>query len=103
MMNVANPEEAFRLSTIPNDGIGLAREEFIVTHFIKAHPLALLEYDQLDDPHAREQIEELTAGYDDKAEFFVERLAEGIAMLAAQEGDAVEVRPVPRAETGAGP
>lgn len=83
MMNVANPEEAFRLSSIPSDGVGLAREEFIVTHFIQAHPLALLEYDSLDDPALKRQIDELAAGFDDKTEFFVERLAEGIAMLAA--------------------
>ena len=49
MMNVANPEEAFRLSFIPCDGVGLAREEFIVTHSIQIHPLALLEYDKLED------------------------------------------------------
>jgi pyruvate,water dikinase len=83
MMNVANPEEAFRLSFIPCDGIGLAREEFIVTHYIKAHPLALLEYDQLDDAQAKQEIDQLTVGFKDKAEFFVQKLAEGIAMLAA--------------------
>jgi pyruvate, water dikinase len=82
MMNVANPDEAFRFSFIPNDGVGLAREEFIVTSFIKAHPLALLEYDQLDS-QVQKQIDELSTGYDDKTEFFVERLAEGVAMIAA--------------------
>ena len=49
MMNVGNPEEAFALSFIPNDGVGLAREEFIITTYIKAHPLALLDYDKLED------------------------------------------------------
>ena len=49
-MNVGNPEEAFALSFIPNDGVGLAREEFIITTYIKIHPLALLDYDKLDDP-----------------------------------------------------
>jgi pyruvate, water dikinase len=83
MLNVANPEEAFRLSFIPCDGIGLAREEFIVTHYIKAHPLALLEYNQLDDVQVKQEIDQLTVGYKDKSEFFVEKLAEGIAMLAA--------------------
>lgn len=83
MLNVANPDEAFRLASIPNDGVGLAREEFIVTHFIKAHPLALLDYDRLEDRRAKWQIDQLTLGYDDKAEYFVERLAEGVAMLAA--------------------
>ena len=52
MMNVGNPEEAFALSFIPNDGVGLAREEFIITTYIKVHPLALLDYDQLDDAAA---------------------------------------------------
>lgn len=83
MMNVANPEEAFRLSFLPCDGVGLAREEFIVTHYIKAHPLALLEYERLEDAQARREIDELTVGFNNKAEFFVEKLAEGIAMLAA--------------------
>ncbi len=83
MMNVANPEEAFRLSFIPSDGVGLAREEFIVTNSIQVHPLALLEYDKLEDPQAKQKIDEITMGFEDKAEFFVERLAEGIGMLAA--------------------
>ena len=83
MMNIANPEEAFKLSQIPCDGVGLAREEFIVTHFIKAHPLALLEFDSLTDLRLKDEIDELTIGYQDKAEYFVERLSHGIAMLAA--------------------
>jgi pyruvate,water dikinase len=83
MMNVANPEEAFRLSMIPNDGVGLAREEFIITSYIKAHPLALLHYDKLDDANARAEIDKLTAGYDDRAQFFVDKLAEGVATIAA--------------------
>lgn len=82
MMNLANPDEAFRLSLIPNDGVGLAREEFIVTHFIKVHPLALLEYEKLDES-LRAEIDAITIGYEDKVEFFVERLAEGVAMIAA--------------------
>ncbi len=83
MMNVANPEEAFRLSFLPNDGVGLAREEFIISTYIKAHPLALIDYDQLDDPAARAEIDRLTAGYDDKPQFFVDKLAQGVAMIAA--------------------
>jgi pyruvate,water dikinase len=82
MMNVANPEEAFALSFIPNDGVGLAREEFIITSTIKAHPLALLDYAQLDAATQRE-IDAITAGYDDKPQFFVEKLAQGVAMIAA--------------------
>ncbi|HXG52831.1 MAG TPA: phosphoenolpyruvate synthase [candidate division Zixibacteria bacterium] len=83
MMNVGNPEEAFRLSAIPNDGVGLAREEFIITTYIRAHPLALLDYDRLEDPAARAEIDRLTAGYADKPEFFVDKLAQGVAMIAA--------------------
>lgn len=83
MMNVANPEEAFSLSFIPNDGVGLARMEFIITTHIRVHPLALVEFDRVKDPAARAEIERLTAGYADKPEFFVETLAQGVAMLAA--------------------
>ena len=83
MMNVANPEEAFRLSMIPNDGVGLAREEFIITTYIKVHPLALLHYNELDDSAARAEIDRLTVGYADKAQYFVDKLAEGVAMIAA--------------------
>jgi pyruvate,water dikinase len=83
MMNVANPEEAFALSFIPNDGVGLAREEFIITNYIKAHPLALLDYDRLADAGVKAQIDALTAGYTDKAQYFVDKLAQGVAMIAA--------------------
>jgi pyruvate,water dikinase len=80
MMNVANPEEAFRLSMVPNDGVGLARMEFIISSYIKVHPLALLHF---DDPAVRSEIERLTVGYDDKAQYFIDRLAEGVATIAA--------------------
>jgi pyruvate,water dikinase len=83
MMNLANPEEAFALSFLPNDGVGLARMEFIITTYIKAHPLALIDFDKLTDSAAKAQIEKLTAGYTDKPLFFVDRLAQGVAMLAA--------------------
>jgi pyruvate,water dikinase len=83
MMNVGNPEEAFRLSFMPSDGVGLAREEFIITTYIKIHPLALLEFDRLEDRALRTQIDQLTAGYADKAQFFVDKLAQGVAMIAA--------------------
>lgn len=83
MLNIANPDEAFRMSSLPNDGVGLARQEFIVTNSIRVHPMALLEYDSLTDLAVRHQIDELTRGYADKAEYFVERLAFGAAMLAA--------------------
>ncbi len=83
MMNVANPEEAFSLSFIPNDGVGLAREEFIITSYIKIHPLALVGYDELKDAAAKAEIARLTSGYTDKPQFFVDKLAQGVAMIAA--------------------
>jgi pyruvate,water dikinase len=83
MMNVGNPEEAFRLSFLPNDGVGLAREEFIISNSIKIHPKALLDYERLTDPDVKDAIDRLTVGYTDKPLFFVERLAQGAAMIAA--------------------
>ncbi len=83
MMNVANPEEAFSLSFIPNDGVGLAREEFIITNYIKVHPLALLDYNRIIDAGVKAQIDQLTVGYTDKPQFFVDKLAQGVAMIAA--------------------
>ena len=83
MMNVANPEEALKLSFIPNDGVGLAREEFIISNSIKIHPLALLDYPDLADAAAKAEIERLTTGHDDKPGYFVDKLAQGVAMLAA--------------------
>ena len=83
MMNVGNPDEAFRLSFIPNDGVGLAREEFIITNTIKIHPRALLDYAQIEDQEVLVEIDRLTLGYADKASFFIDRLAEGAAMIAA--------------------
>jgi pyruvate, water dikinase len=83
MMNVGNPEEAFRLSSLPNDGVGLARVEFIISTSIKVHPMALIAYDQLKDPAARAEISRLTASYEDKPQYFVDKLAQGVATLAA--------------------
>lgn len=83
MMNVGNPELAFEESFIPNEGVGLAREEFIINSYIQVHPLALLHFDKVKNPETRKQIEELTAGYDDKAYYFIERLAHGIAKIAS--------------------
>jgi pyruvate, water dikinase len=82
MLNLGNPEEALRLSQLPNDGVGLARLEFIVTTYIKIHPLALLHPERVAAAE-RAEIDRLTAGYADKPEFFVDKLAEGVAMLAA--------------------
>ncbi|MEM4336982.1 MAG: phosphoenolpyruvate synthase [Candidatus Woesearchaeota archaeon] len=83
MINVGNPEEAFSLSFLPNDGVGLAREEFIVNSYIQAHPLALIHFDKLKDEEAKAKIEKLTYGYKSKEEFFVEKLAEGVGRIAA--------------------
>ncbi|MEW6353465.1 MAG: phosphoenolpyruvate synthase [Pseudomonadota bacterium] len=83
MMNLADPDQAFALSFIPNDGVGLARIEFIINNSIKIHPLALLYPQRVTERRARRAIERLTAGYDDKAEYFVARLAEGVATIAA--------------------
>ncbi len=83
MMNLGNPEEAFKLSFIPNDGIGLAREEFIINSYIKVHPNALIHFNELKDKSVKKEIERLTEGYGDKKQFFIDKLAEGVAMIAA--------------------
>jgi pyruvate,water dikinase len=83
MMNVGNPDNAFHLSFIPNDGVGLARVEFIINNSIRIHPMALVHFDDLSDDHARKEIEQLTAGYEDKKLFFIDRLAQGVAKIAA--------------------
>lgn len=83
MMNVASPDEAFSLSFIPNDGVGLARMEFIINNHIQIHPMALLKFDQLQDASTKQKIAELTAAYKDKPQYFVDTLAQGVAMIAA--------------------
>jgi pyruvate,water dikinase len=83
MMNVANPAEAFSLSFLPNDGVGLARLEFIISTHVRVHPMALLRPGQIADTKQRRDIERLTSGYADKGQYFVDRLAEGVAMIAA--------------------
>jgi pyruvate,water dikinase len=83
MMNVGNPEEAFDFSFLPNKGVGLAREEFIINSFIKIHPGALLHPDKVTDKEVQKKIAELTKAYDDKVEYYVEKLAMGIARISA--------------------
>jgi len=83
MMNLGNPEQAFTASFIPNDGIGLAREEFIINSYIKIHPLALINFKDLKDKDAKEKIEELTYGYKDKKEYYIDKLSEGVSTIAA--------------------
>jgi pyruvate, water dikinase len=83
MINLGNPDLAFKTSFLPNDGVGLARMEFIISEYIRVHPLALLHPEKVDDPEARRTIDRLTQGYPDGSAFFVERLSEGIGTIAA--------------------
>ena len=83
MLNIGEPGIAFESSFIPNEGVGLAREEFIVNNAIKIHPMALLNYDKLKDKKAKSQIDKLTKEYKHKTDFYVGELAEGIAQIAA--------------------
>src|SRR6201993_1068570 len=83
MLNLGNPDLAFKTSFLPNDGVGLARMEFIVSEYIKVHPLALLHPEKVDDPEARWTIDRLTHGYSDGGAYFVQRLSEGIGTIAA--------------------
>ena len=82
MMNVGNPEIAFKEAAIPNDGVGLARMEFIFANWVQVHPLALTRYATLA-PAVQQQVDAITAGYTDKVEFFVDKLAQGIGTIAA--------------------
>jgi len=83
MLNLANPETAARWWKLPADGVGLARMEFVVSNAIKVHPEALLHFDQVRDEAARAEIEALTAGYEDKPQYFVDQLAIGLSRIAA--------------------
>jgi pyruvate,water dikinase len=83
LMNVGNPQEAFSLSAIPNDGVGLARTEFIIANQIQIHPMALIHYENLEDEFVKAKIAEITALYDDKPQYFVDKLAQGIGRIAA--------------------
>jgi pyruvate, water dikinase len=83
MVNLGNPDLAFSTSFLPNDGVGLARMEFIVNESIKAHPMALLHPEKVSDPGQREALARLIQGYRDGEHYFVERLAEGIGTIAA--------------------
>jgi len=82
MMNIGSPDEAFDLSFIPNAGVGLAREEFIINSYIKIHPMALVEYNKVPG-HVKKKIDALTQGYKDKKQFFIEQLARGVGTIAA--------------------
>ncbi len=83
MVNLGNPDIAFRSSMLPNDGVGLARMEFIIGEHIGVHPMALAQPEKVTDPAARAAIAKLVAGYAHPADFFIERLAEGVGTIAA--------------------
>lgn len=83
MLNLGNPELAFKLSFLPNDGVGLARMEFIITEYIKAHPMALIHPEKVEDAGELEQLQQLIEAYAKPAEFFIQRLAEGVGTIAA--------------------
>ncbi|MDD3647860.1 MAG: phosphoenolpyruvate synthase [Candidatus Dojkabacteria bacterium] len=83
MLNLANPSAAFEYSNLPTEGVGLAREEFIISNYIKIHPNALLYPKRVKDPEIKAQIAEITKGYADGKEFYINKLAQGIAKIAA--------------------
>jgi pyruvate,water dikinase len=83
MLNLGNPELAFKTCQLPNSGVGLARMEFIINESIKAHPMALLHPEKIEDPQEREIIRQLTAGYASASDYFIERLSEGVGTIAA--------------------
>ncbi|MDY0270077.1 phosphoenolpyruvate synthase [Trichloromonas sp.] len=85
MLNIASPAAAMRWWRLPCRGIGLARMEFIINGIIQAHPMALVHFDQLEDKEAKQRIRELTRNYPDKCEYFVDQLAQGIAVIAASQ------------------
>lgn len=83
MLNIGSPDIAFKSSFIPNDGVGLAREEFIINDHIQIHPMALIHYKELKNKETRRRIDKITVGYKDKVQFYIDELAEGIAMIGA--------------------
>lgn len=83
MLNIGNPELAFKTSFLPNDGVGLARMEFIIAEYIKAHPLALIHPERVQDAGVLEQLKRITNTYEKPEDFFIERLSEGVATIAA--------------------
>jgi len=82
MLNLGNPEQAFEVSRLPADGVGLARLEFIINNAIRVHPRALLEYDKLDS-ETQAKVDAIAAGYPSRTDYFVERMAEGVGTIAA--------------------
>lgn len=83
LINIGAPEIAFKTSFLPNDGVGLAREEFVIAEKIRIHPLALYHFNEIKDGKVKREIERLTVGHKDKKQYFVDKLAEGVAQIAA--------------------
>ncbi|MGR9015028.1 MAG: phosphoenolpyruvate synthase [Gammaproteobacteria bacterium] len=83
MLNIGNPELAFKASFLPNDGVGLARMEFIITEYIKAHPMALIHPERVQDVVEREQLVRLTRNYAGAEDYFIQKLSEGVGTIAA--------------------
>jgi len=83
MLNLGNPSVAFEYAALPHDGVGLARQEFIISNYIRVHPNALLFSKKVKDSEVRRQIEEIIQGYPDGRTFFIEKLAQGISKIAA--------------------
>lgn len=83
MFNVGNPDIAFQVSTLPNQGVGLAREEFIINNYIGIHPLALINHSTLTNEHLKEQISEKIIGYTSGVDYFIEKLSYGIGKIAS--------------------
>jgi pyruvate,water dikinase len=93
MLNLASPSAALDWWKLPVNGVGLARMEYVINNVIQVHPMALVNFDAVEDEAARDRIEALTAGYDDKGEYFVDHLAQGLGTIAAtQYPDPVIVR-----------
>jgi pyruvate,water dikinase len=82
-MNVGNPDIAFKVAKLPNDGVGLARMEFIITHYVAAHPMALVELSQGKEIREIKEVRRAMRGYDDPKAFFIDKVAEGVGMIAA--------------------
>ncbi|MDD5159508.1 MAG: phosphoenolpyruvate synthase [Sulfuricurvum sp.] len=82
-MNVGNPDIAFKVAKLPNDGVGLARMEFIITHYVAAHPMALVELSQGKEIRDIKDVHRTMRGYDDPKKFFIDKIAEGVGMIAA--------------------
>jgi pyruvate, water dikinase len=83
MMIMSDPDKAFKLSFYPNHGVGLVRIEFTITHEVQVHPMALIKFDELKDEKLKQKIDRITKGYPDKKQYFIDKLSQGVAVIAA--------------------